>query len=131
MALRRATGRSALFVCIGALLVSVAAAMVQAAPTVAAGVLGIDKLVSSHATSPSTSVTSPTFTTSQAGELLVAFVAADGPNTPTQTFTSVTGAGLTWRLRQRTNSQLGTAEIWQAVATSVVSNATVKATHSG
>ncbi|HSX00856.1 MAG TPA: Ig-like domain-containing protein, partial [Candidatus Saccharimonas sp.] len=96
----------------------------------AAGGLVIDKLVSAHATTKATSVTSPAFTTSQGGELLVAFLATDGPGTA-QTFSSVTGGGLTWRLRQRTNAQRGTAEIWQAVAPSVVTNATVKGTHSG
>jgi fibronectin type 3 domain-containing protein len=102
-----------------------------APPAQAATTLALDKLVTTHGTSRTTSVTSPTFTTSQAGELLLAFVSSDGPGQPTQTFSSVTGGGLTWRLRQRANAQLGTAEIWQAVAPSVVTNASVKATHSG
>ena len=97
----------------------------------AAGGLSVDKLVTTHATKSVTSVTSPAFTTSQAGELLLAFVTSDGPTTPTQTITSVTGAGLTWRMRQRTNAQLGTAEIWQAVATTVLTSVSVKATHTG
>jgi fibronectin type 3 domain-containing protein len=124
--------RSAMALCLGVVVTSLGSAMWQAAPSGAA-VVGpaIDKLVSAHATVDTTSVTSPAFTTTQAGELLVAFVSADGPGAPTQTFSSVTGAGLTWRLRQRTNAQLGTAEIWQAVATTVVSGATVTATHSG
>ncbi|HZC73480.1 MAG TPA: Ig-like domain-containing protein [Jatrophihabitans sp.] len=96
----------------------------------AAGGLQLDKLVSGHATTKSTSVTSPAFTTSQAGELLVAFLESDGPGSA-QTFSAVTGGGLTWRLRQRANTQRGTAEIWQATATGVLTNATVKGTHSG
>ncbi|HEV7172380.1 galactose oxidase-like domain-containing protein [Pedococcus sp.] len=107
------------------------AALGQPAPAQAASGLTLDKVVSAHSASSTTSVTSPALTTSQAGELLVAFVSSDGPSSATQTVTSVAGAGLTWRLRQRTNAQLGTAEIWQAVATGAVTNATVKATHTG
>ncbi|GAA2143081.1 hypothetical protein GCM10009825_33010 [Arthrobacter humicola] len=63
---------------------------------------------------------------------MIAFVSADGPAvTGSQQFTSVTGGGLTWRLRKRTNVQYGTAEIWQAVASSILTNATVTATHNG
>ena len=51
--------------------------------------------------------------------------------TTSQSFTAVTGGGLTWRLRQRTNAQLGTAEIWQAVAASPVTGAVVTATRGG
>lgn len=104
---------------------------VGAGPAGAAGGVAVDTIVTTHGTKSSTSVTSPAFTTSQAGELLLAFATADGPTTPTQTITGVTGGGLTWRLRQRTNAQLGTAEIWQAVATTALSNVTVRATHSG
>lgn len=99
-------------------------------PTAAAGGLQLDKLVSAHATTKATSVTSPAFTTSQPGELLVAFLESDGPGSA-QTFSAVTGGGLTWRLRQRANTQRGTAEIWQAVAPAVLTNATVKGTHTG
>jgi len=93
--------------------------------------LAVDAHVSAHATSGS-SVTTPAFSTTQANELLVAFLSSDGPNkTNGQTFSALTGGGLTWSLRQRTNAQYGTAEIWTAAATSVLSNITVKATHSG
>ena len=64
-------------------------------------------------------VTTASFHTAQPGELLLAFVASDGPTGNTQTVT-VSGAGLTWTLVKRANSQLGTAEIWQATAASVV-----------
>ena len=46
----------------------------------------------------------------------------------TQSFSSVTGGGLTWRLRQRTNAQAGTAEIWQAAAPNPLNNVVVTAT---
>ncbi|WP_208711209.1 galactose oxidase-like domain-containing protein [Sinomonas sp. R1AF57] len=103
-----------------------------ASPASAASPFGVDKVVSTHQSSPSTRVVSPAFTTSQANELLVAFVASDGPKAGgAQSFSTVTGGGLTWRLRQRTNAQSGTAEVWQAAASSVLTNATVTATHSG
>jgi len=65
-------------------------------------------------------VTTPIFNTAAPGELLLAFVASDGPTSTAQT-TTVSGAGLTWTLVRRANSQLGTAEIWQATAASLVS----------
>ena len=100
-------------------------------PASAAG-LAVDKVVSTHQSAPSTSIVSPTFTTTQPGELVVAFVSADGPAVSRgQQFTAVTGGGLSWRLRQRTNLQYGTAEIWQAVASGILTNARVTANHPG
>ncbi len=93
--------------------------------------LALDKTVSTHSTS-ATSLTSPTFTTTQTNELLVAFISAAGPSTSgSQSFTSVTGAGATWTLAKRTNTQAGTAEVWIASAPAIVTNGTVKATHGG
>ena len=101
-------------------------------PATAAGGLATDKVVSTHQSSSSRTVVSPAFTTSQPNELLVAFVTADGPaTTGSQQFTSVTGGGLTWRLRKRTNVQFGTAEVWQAVSSGILTNARVTATHNG
>ncbi|MDB5075301.1 MAG: hypothetical protein JWO42_1480, partial [Chloroflexi bacterium] len=94
----------------------------------AAGTLAIDQLGTTHQTSAGTGISSPTFTTTQTGELLIAFVTSDGPYPGVQTFSSMTGGGLAWRLRKRTNTQAGTAEIWQAVAQNVLTNATVTAT---
>ncbi|HEX7963699.1 MAG TPA: Ig-like domain-containing protein [Candidatus Saccharimonadales bacterium] len=97
----------------------------------AAAGLAIDKQVSAHSAS-GTSTTAPTFSTAQTNELLVAFLSADGPSKGgSQTYTGVTGGGLTWKLRQRSNAQAGTAEIWTAVAAAQVNNVSVKATHSG
>src|SRR5262249_3185254 len=80
----------------------------------------------------SPAIASPAFSTTQPGELVVAFVTADGPSAANaQTISGVTGAGLTWRLRQRTNAQAGTSEIWTAAASTVLSNVTVAATHGG
>ena len=70
------------------------------------------------------SMTTPSFTTSVNGELLVAFVASDGPGSPGQTAT-VSGGGLTWTLKARSNKQWGTAEIWAAKAPNAPFTATV------
>lgn len=103
-----------------------------ARPANAAGALATDVVVSGHQTISSSTVVSPVFSTAQSGELLLAFVSADGPATAgAETFSAVSGAGLTWQLRKRTNAQYGTAEIWQAVSSSVITNATVTATHAG
>jgi beta-lactam-binding protein with PASTA domain len=77
-----------------------------------------------------TRVTNP-FSTATAGELLVAFVASDGPGVidPRQTAT-VSGAGLAWSLVTRANTQYGTAEIWTATAPTQLFNVTVTATQS-
>jgi hypothetical protein len=64
------------------------------------------------------------FSTTVAGDLLVAFVGYDGPLGSPQTAT-VSGAGLTWTLLKRSNSQSGTSEIWTARASGVLSNVTV------
>jgi hypothetical protein len=72
------------------------------------------------------SMTTSAFSTSVTGDLLVAFVAFDGPSTTPQT-ASVSGAGLTWTLLKRSNAQPGTAEIWSAKATGKLSGATVTA----
>jgi uncharacterized repeat protein (TIGR01451 family) len=62
-----------------------------------------------------------------AGDLLVAFVAADGPQSPSQVVTKVQGAGLTWTLAARSNATWGTTEVWQAHAGAAVADATVVA----
>jgi hypothetical protein len=72
-------------------------------------------------------VTTPAFNTAGPGEALVAFVASDGPASGGQTVT-VSGAGLSWSLVRRTNTQAGTAEIWSATASSKLSGATVTST---
>jgi hypothetical protein len=74
-----------------------------------------------------TSVTTPAFSTSQAGDVLLAFADADGPASPGQSV-SVSGAGLTWSLVKRADAQAGDAEIWTATAPELLANATVTAT---
>ncbi len=97
-------------------------------PTVSSAPV-LDKTVTTKQASGSGSISSPGITTAQPNELLVAFIASDGPTTGgSQRITAVTGGGLTWTLRARANAQAGTAEIWSAAATNVVTNAIVTAT---
>jgi len=69
-------------------------------------------------------MSTPSFSTPAAGDLLVAFVSYDGPASSPQT-AMVTGAGLTWTLLKRSNAQPGTAEIWAARAPGTLSGAIV------
>ena len=68
----------------------------------------------------------PAFSTATAGDLLIAFVSYDGPLGGPQTAT-VSGAGLTWTLVERSNTQAGTSEIWTARPAGTLVNATVQA----
>ena len=63
--------------------------------------------------------------TPTAGDLVVAFVAGDGPSGGGQTAT-VSGGGLSWSLVGRTNTKLGTSEIWSARATGTLSGAAIE-----
>jgi len=94
--------------------------------------LAIDKTASTDRSTSSTTITSPTFTTAAANELLLAFVMADnsgsGTNTTVTAVANATGGTLTWTLVKRTNTQRGTAEVWRAFAPTVLTSASVKAT---
>ena len=86
-----------------------------------ASVITIDALVAMDGAG---TMTTPAFSTTTASDLLVAFVAYDGPETAAETAT-VSGAGQTWSLVMRSNTQLGTSEIWVAKPTTALSNVTV------
>src|SRR5262249_30469371 len=73
--------------------------------------------------------TTPTFSTTVPGDVLVAFATSDGPWGTAQTLT-VSGAGLTWSLEKRVNTQGGSTEIWKATATRTLANVTVSSTQS-
>ena len=90
--------------------------------------IAIDATVFKDQNSASSTVTSPAFSTNSGGELILAFISGDYSSGTNTKVNSVTGAGLTWTLVQRTNTQSGTAEIWRAFATSPLSNVTVAAT---
>jgi hypothetical protein len=73
-------------------------------------------------------LTTPTFTTAEAGEELLAFVGSDGPNGAGKQSTTISGAGLTWTLVKRANSRPGDAEIWAATALAPLTNVSVTST---
>jgi hypothetical protein len=72
--------------------------------TVAIPALSVDKTVNTHQSAAATTISS-SVTTTQANELLVAFISSDGSSSTAQSFKSVTGGGLTWTLRKRTNTR--------------------------
>ena len=88
--------------------------------------IATDVRVSTNRSSSGSNITSPSFSTTSANELLLAFIATDGKS-PGITVTGVTGGKLTWVLVRRTNAQLGTAEIWRAFAPTTLSSVTVRA----
>ena len=100
--------------------------LILAATAPAWGAIAIDQVKSTDRSSSNTSITSPSFSTTAANELLLAFISTDAKSAGI-TVTGVTTTGLTWALVRRTNAQLGTAEIWRAFAPSTLSNVTVRA----
>jgi hypothetical protein len=86
-----------------------------------ANTIGIDALVFSDAAGV---MTTPAFSTTTTSDLLVAFVAYDGPANGPQS-ASVSGAGQAWTMLMRSNTQRGTSEIWVAKASFVLSGVTV------
>jgi hypothetical protein len=96
--------------------------------TATASSVAVDAVAPGDNPNPQSTVTSTVFSTSASNELLLAFVATDYLGGPNTTVTSVAGAGLTWVLVVRSNTQSGTSEIWRAFAPSPLSNASVTAT---
>ena len=80
------------------------------------------KLTATAANTATVSVSTPT-----TGDLIVAFVAGDGPARGGQKAT-VSGGHLTWALVGRTNTERGTSEIWSARAVGRLTRAAIKAT---
>jgi uncharacterized protein (TIGR03437 family) len=72
-------------------------------------------------------ITSPSFSTRSTNELLLAFIATGYKAGNDATVKSVSGAGLSWVLAERTDGQHGASEIWRAFATTPLSNVTVTA----
>ncbi len=89
----------------------------------------IEKKSSKHGRSK---IKTSKITTKHRGDLLLAFVAFDGPKSTTQS-AKVSGAGLKWTLVKRSNTQHGVSEIWSARAKKTVKKkrVTAKAAHSG
>ncbi len=93
----------------------------------------VDRTVSVHGRGPVTTPSIPPvgFTTGRPGEQLLAFVGSDGPSGSGSQTTTVSGAGLTWTLVKRANTQAGTAEVWTAFAPAILNNVVFTATRSG
>jgi hypothetical protein len=90
--------------------------------------IAIDATVFADRGTARTTVTTPAFSTTAGGELLLAFVSTDWTSGSNTTVSRVTGAGLIWVLVRRTNAQKGTAEIWRTFAASPLNAVTVTAT---
>ncbi|HEY6213806.1 MAG TPA: hypothetical protein VIW45_16045, partial [Vicinamibacterales bacterium] len=100
------------------------------APSPTSAGVAVDGVVLADSSTNASSVTTPPFSTTSAGETLIAFVAAAQPTTSGSQTATVKGAGLTWTLVQRANAQPGSTEVWTAAATAQLSNVTVTATTS-
>jgi hypothetical protein len=92
--------------------------------------LTLDAQVTTRQSSAGSTIASPPVSTNASNDLLLAFISSDGPSGGGQTISGVTGGGLTWTLRARANGQPGTAEVWQAVAPTPLTNVTITATRS-
>jgi hypothetical protein len=90
--------------------------------------LAIDATTYRDQVTASATVVTRSFSTASRNELFLAFVATDYLSGANTTVTKVMGAGLSWTLVKRTNTQAGTAEIWRAFATSPLSLVNVTAT---
>ena len=92
-----------------------------------AAVPTVDKTVSVDGTGARTT---PLFSTTTAGEVLVAFAASDGPSAANAQTLTISGAGLTWTRVRSIAGRPGVVEIWTATAPTVLTNVTVTSTQS-
>jgi hypothetical protein len=74
--------------------------------------------------------TTPLFSTTSAGEVLVAFAASDGPATANAQTLTIAGAGLTWTRVRRVAGRPGDVEIWTATAPAILASVAVTSTQS-
>jgi hypothetical protein len=87
----------------------------------------VDKTVSVDGTGARTT---PLFSTTNAGEVLVAFAASDGPSAANAQTLTISGAGLAWTRVRSTAGRPGVVEIWTATAPTVLTNVSVTSTQS-
>ncbi|HEX2821202.1 MAG TPA: choice-of-anchor C family protein [Streptosporangiaceae bacterium] len=83
--------------------------------------------IDGEATAKGKTTVAARLTAAASGDLVVAFVAADGPAGAKQR-AKVSGGGLTWALAKRTNARNGTAEVWVAHASGALSRARITST---
>jgi Bacterial Ig domain len=91
------------------------------------GAIGIDGTASADGRGV---VTSSPLSTTQAADLVLAFVSSDGPATAGGQTSSVSGGGLSWSLVRRQNTRFGTSEVWKALAPARLSGIGVTSTSS-
>jgi hypothetical protein len=82
----------------------------------------VDRLVSVDGTGTRST---PIFSTTTAGEVLVAFAASDGPGTANAQSLTISGAGLVWTRVRSAAGRPGVVEIWTATAPAPLTNVTV------
>lgn len=87
-----------------------------------------DQVASANETTKGATITAPAVTTKSASELILAFISAAGPASKSQSITAVTGGGLAWSLAVRSDGKQGTAEVWQAHATKLLTAVKIAAT---
>jgi len=85
----------------------------------------VDKIIFSEGAGKRTTAA---FSTTKANDVLVAFVASDGPAAANAQTVTVSGAGLTWTRVRRQAGSFGDAEIWTATASGLLTNVTVSST---
>ena len=98
--------------------------------TTLAPAIAIDTAVVVKQTAAATSLSAPAMSTAAPNELLIAFIAIDGP-AAAQQIDAVSGGGLNWTLQKRVSTQHGASEIWTATAAAVTTDIAVNATHAG
>ena len=89
--------------------------------------IAIDAQTSVDGTGLGGTVSTGGFSTTKAGDLLVALVQSGGPYGTAQT-EAVSGGGLTWTMVKQSDAQPGDAEIWTAPAPTTLSGAVITAT---
>src|SRR5438552_2623509 len=94
----------------------------------ASAAIAIDATTSKDLTAASATIATPAFSTAASNELLLAFIATDHVSGANAMVTGVAGAGLTWALVVRTNTQSGTSEIWRAFTPATLNAVSVTAT---
>jgi hypothetical protein len=85
----------------------------------------VDKMIFSDGANKRTTAA---FSTTNAGDVLVAFAASDGPAGANGQTLTISGAGLTWTRVKRAALEGGVSEIWTANASGLLTNATVSST---
>jgi hypothetical protein len=105
--------------------VAVAVSNTVVTPPPPPGGVTVDKMVFSEGAGTRTTAA---FSTTSAGDVLLAFAASDGPTTVGAQTLTVSGAGLTWSRVQRAATRQGVSEIWTATAVSLLTSVTVSST---